>query len=124
MKLANVALSAPFECTMGCGQEQGQEHLIPKLTRSFGHGMGLEMRDNSTSISSKSSVTLRSGMVFNLSIGDPSCCCCLTNVPVESWPLCMHMLAPALILHSARIAACNDPLLFYTPEQLWRLPGT
>ncbi|KAK9807391.1 hypothetical protein WJX73_010932 [Symbiochloris irregularis] len=62
-------LSSIAEVILQTIKDKGQEHLIPNLTKSFGHGMGLELRDSGTSLATKSAGTLRAGMVFNLAIG-------------------------------------------------------
>lgn len=61
--------SLTLMCVRDIQQDRGQEHLIAGLTKTFGHGMGLELRDSSTALSSKSTGTLRAGMVFNLALG-------------------------------------------------------
>lgn len=50
-------------------QEQKQEHLVPKLLKTMGHGMGIELREGGTILNSKATGTFKAGMVFNLSIG-------------------------------------------------------
>lgn len=50
-------------------QEMGQEHLVEKLTKNVGFGMGLEFREASNVLSAGSEVPVKAGMVFNVSVG-------------------------------------------------------
>lgn len=50
-------------------QDKGQEHLVDKLTKNVGFGMGLEFRESANVLSADSQVPVRTGMVFNVSIG-------------------------------------------------------
>eukprot|EP00798_Chlamydomonas_sp_ICE-L_P025578 gene25578-11229_t len=54
---------------VGCKilRDKGQAHLVDKLTKSFGHGTGLEF--SSTVLASKNTGTVRAGMVFNVVVG-------------------------------------------------------
>jgi hypothetical protein len=51
-------------------QDQNQEHLVDKLTKSAGFGMGLEFRESANVLSADSQVPVRAGMVFNVSMGE------------------------------------------------------
>ena len=51
-------------------QDQGQEHLVDKLTKNAGFGMGLEFRESANVLSADSQVPVRAGMVFNVSMGE------------------------------------------------------
>ncbi len=42
---------------------------MEKLPKTLGFGMGLEFRESSLLISSKSQSTVKPGMIFNVSIG-------------------------------------------------------
>ena len=51
-------------------QDQSQEHLVGKLTKNAGFGMGLEFRESANVLSADSQVPVRAGMVFNVSMGE------------------------------------------------------
>lgn len=57
-------------------QDKGQEQLVEKLPKTLGFGMGLEFRESSLLISSKSQATVKAGMIFNVSIGEMAQCIC------------------------------------------------
>lgn len=48
---------------------------MPKLLKTMGHGMGIELREGGTILNSKATGTFKAGMVFNLSIGEPADAC-------------------------------------------------
>ncbi len=50
-------------------QDKGQEQLVDKLPKTLGFGMGLEFRESSLLISSKSQNSVKAGMIFNVSLG-------------------------------------------------------
>eukprot|EP01082_Thalassiosira_pseudonana_P010309 g9274.t1 g9274 contig36:246525-250335(+) len=49
-------------------QKQGKDDLIPLLPKSLGFSIGLDFRDPLLVLNSKSTVTFRKGMVFNLAV--------------------------------------------------------
>ena len=55
-------------------QDEGQSHLVDKLTKTVGFGMGLEFRESVNSLSATNSTPVRAGMVFNVSLGEPTAC--------------------------------------------------
>lgn len=57
-------------------QDEGQGHLVDKLTKTVGFGMGLEFRESANSLSATNSTPVRAGMVFNVSIGAFGHCPC------------------------------------------------
>jgi len=50
-------------------KSKGQEHLVEKLTKNLGFGMGLEFRESANVLASKNEGVVRTGMVFNVSLG-------------------------------------------------------
>lgn len=51
-------------------QDKGQSHLIERLPKSLGHGMGLELKETGHNLTAKNSDTLaKAGMVFHLHLG-------------------------------------------------------
>ena len=48
---------------------QGQSHLVEKLSKNLGFGMGLEFRENALMLTPKNDGVVRAGMVFNVCIG-------------------------------------------------------
>lgn len=50
-------------------QDKGQGQLVEKLPKTLGFGMGLEFREASLLLSSKSQNVVKAGMIFNVSVG-------------------------------------------------------
>ena len=50
-------------------QKEGREDLVSCLPKNIGFSIGLDFRDPNLVLNAKSTVTIREGMVFNLSIG-------------------------------------------------------
>lgn len=50
-------------------KDRNQLHLLEKLTKNLGFGMGLEFRESANVLSGKNDGTVRAGMVFNVCIG-------------------------------------------------------
>ena len=48
---------------------QGQSHLVEKLSKNLGFGMGLEFRESALMLTPKNEGVVRAGMVFNVCIG-------------------------------------------------------
>lgn len=51
-------------------QALNQAHLVDKLTKNIGFGMGLEFRESTNVLSTGSEVPVRAGMIFNVSVGE------------------------------------------------------
>ncbi|XP_076357852.1 SPT16 homolog, facilitates chromatin remodeling subunit dre4 [Tachypleus tridentatus] len=49
--------------------EKKQKNLVDKMTKNFGFGMGIEFRESSLVITSKTTAVARKGMVFSVTIG-------------------------------------------------------
>ena len=60
-------------------QDKGQGHLVERLPKTLGHGIGLELRESALAISAKNAATVKAGMVFHLQLG--ACLAC---------PACQH----------------------------------
>jgi len=43
--------------------------MIAKMQKSLGTAIGLEIRDNTQSLSSQSNIILKAGMVFSITLG-------------------------------------------------------
>ncbi|KAG1678588.1 hypothetical protein FOA52_012595 [Chlamydomonas sp. UWO 241] len=50
-------------------KSKGQDHLVERLTKNLGFGMGLEFRESGNMLSGKNEGVARAGMVFNVCIG-------------------------------------------------------
>ena len=50
-------------------KSHGQEHLIERLTKNLGFGMGLEYKESSNLLTGKNEGVIKSGMIFNVCIG-------------------------------------------------------
>lgn len=63
-------LKAVYMAAVNClEQKKGHEYLVEHLPKNLGFGTGLDFRENSMLLSSKSQVTFKKGMVFCLSLG-------------------------------------------------------
>jgi nucleosome binding factor SPN SPT16 subunit len=50
-------------------QEQGQGHLVGKLPKNLGFGMGLEFRESCNILSSSNTTPVQAGMILNVTVG-------------------------------------------------------
>lgn len=63
-----IKLCDVFNTAVGLVQKEHKE-LVDKMTKNVGFGMGIEFRESSMVITSKTSVTAKKGMVFNINVG-------------------------------------------------------
>lgn len=61
-------------------QDEGQGHLLDKLSKTVGFGMGLEFRESANTLSATNSNPVRAGMVFNVSLGAPAARTCASRL--------------------------------------------
>ncbi|KAG6478423.1 hypothetical protein ZIOFF_061865 [Zingiber officinale] len=67
LKPGNI-VGAVYQAALSVIQKEAPE-LLPNLTKSAGTGIGLEFRESGLSLNSKNDRVLKSGMVFNVSLG-------------------------------------------------------
>lgn len=48
---------------------KGQTHLVERLSKNIGFGMGLEFRESATVLNAKNTTAIKAGMVFNVCLG-------------------------------------------------------
>lgn len=61
-------VSAVYEAALAVVERDAPE-MVPNMTRSAGTGIGLEFRESGLSLNAKNDRVLKSGMIFNVSLG-------------------------------------------------------
>jgi len=62
-------MSAAHAAVVAALHDAGCPHLVEHLTKSVGHGIGLELRESSNVLNAKNGRVVRPGMVFNVCVG-------------------------------------------------------
>ncbi|MCL7024190.1 hypothetical protein MKW94_007488 [Papaver nudicaule] len=65
---AGSMVSAPYEAALAVIKKDGPE-LVPNLAKTAGAGIGLEFRESGLILNAKNDRILKTGMVFNVSLG-------------------------------------------------------
>ena len=62
-------MSAAYDAAVKALKDQGQADLVEKLPRNVGAAIGIELRDNTESLSATNNKTVKAGMTFNVAVG-------------------------------------------------------
>ncbi|XP_010276527.1 PREDICTED: FACT complex subunit SPT16-like [Nelumbo nucifera] len=87
-------VSAAYQAALSVVEKDAPE-LVASLTKSAGTGIGLEFRESGLSLNAKNDRVLKSGMVFNVSLGFQNLQAQTNNVKTEKFSL---LLADTVII--------------------------